>query len=177
MGFAVVGYFDKDSDKKIRSLWQGMADINVCDYLINSANNPHIKFAMFNELDIESAENSICLLTGRIDKISIHFKTYSFYPNDKPFICIDIAVSLPILELQAEIQNNCSAYAINDTRGFFKQGIWKPDCQLTRAIDKAKLTNAVSYLSETQLPVDGVLERIGLIEFYPAKQLFSHEFK
>ena len=45
--FAVVGYFDKDSDKIIKSLWQGMADSGVCDYLINSANNPHIKFAVF----------------------------------------------------------------------------------------------------------------------------------
>ena len=54
--FAVVGYFDEDSDKIIKSLWQGMADFGVCNYLINSANNLHIKFVIFNELDVKSAE-------------------------------------------------------------------------------------------------------------------------
>ncbi|MCL1964637.1 MAG: hypothetical protein FWF69_06215 [Firmicutes bacterium] len=174
MSFAVVGYFDENSDKAIKSLWKGMADLNVCNYLINSANNPHIKFAIFNELDVASAEKSIHLLTDKIQKISVHFKSYSFYPNDMPFICIDIAVSLPILKLQSEIQNSFDKNAIKDERDFFEQGIWKPDCQLTRAFDRSKLASAINYLSETQLPFDGVLERIGLIEFFPAKQLFSY---
>ncbi|WP_312104819.1 hypothetical protein [Lachnoclostridium sp.] len=34
MPFAVVAYFDKKSDEKIRLLWRGMADIGVDDYLI-----------------------------------------------------------------------------------------------------------------------------------------------
>lgn len=174
MGFAVVGYFDNDSDKAIKSLWRGMADSNVCNYLINSENNPHIKFAMYNELDIASAEKALYLLSGKTKRIKIHFKSYSFYPSDTPFICIDIAVSLPILEMHSEIQKNCLEYNnIKDKRGFFEQGIWKSDCQLTRAFDKSKLPNAIKYLSDTQLPFDGVLERIGLIEFHPAKQLFS----
>ena len=173
--FAVVGYFDKDSDKIIKSLWQGMADIEVCDYLINSANDPHIKFAIFNELDVKSVEKSLRLLCEKTEKIKIHFKTYSFYPNDQPFLCIDIAVSFPILELHREIHNIFNENDTKDTRNFFEQGIWKPDCQLTRAFEKIKLINAIKYLAETKLPFDGFLERIGLIEFHPAKQLFAYE--
>ena len=66
--FAVVGYFDKDSDRIIKSLWQGMANSGVCNYLINSANNPHIKFAIFNELDIKSVEKSLRLLSEKTKK-------------------------------------------------------------------------------------------------------------
>lgn len=40
-------------------------------------------------------------------------------------------------------------------------------------ICKAKLYTAISYLSETVLPFNGQLEKIGVIEYYPAKQLFS----
>ena len=175
MGFAVVGYFDKNSDEKIKSLWQGMADANVCNYLIQSANNPHIKFYMFDELNGQLAKKSLYALSQRREKINVHFKTYSFYPNDTPFICIDIAVSKPILEIQEEIQREYSKYVTSDTRGFFEHGVWKPDCQLTRGVHKEKLANAVNYLSETHLPFDGVLDRIGIIEFHPAKQLFSYE--
>jgi hypothetical protein len=173
--FAVVGYFDKDSDKIIKSLWQGMVDAEVCDYLINSANNPHIKFAIFNELDIKSVEKGLHLLSEKTKKIKIHFKTYSFYPNEQPFLCIDIAVSFPILELHKEIQNIFNENDVKDSRNYFEQGIWKPDCQLTRPFDKTKLVKAINYLAETKLPFDGILERIGLIEFHPAKQLFSYD--
>jgi len=173
--FAVVGYFDEDSDKIIKSLWQGMADSGVCNYLINSANNPHIKFAVFDELDIKSVEENLHLLSEKTKKIKIHFKTYSFYPNEQPFVCIDIAVSFHILELHTEILKIFNENDVKDSRNFFEQGIWKPDCQLTRAFDKTKLINAINYLAETKLPFDGFLERIGLIKFHPAKQLFSYD--
>ena len=175
MGYAIAGYFDSNSDKKIKELWQGMADIGVCNYLINSNNNPHIKFAIFDELDKEYTEENINLLCKRTSKIKIHFKTYSFYPNDSPFICIDIAVTLPILNLHTEIQKMTNEKSKKDSSGFFEQGIWKPDCQLTVAFEKLKLIKAIDYLSNTELPFDGILEKIGLIEFHPAKQLFSNE--
>jgi hypothetical protein len=89
-------------------------------------------------------------------------------------VCIDIAASLPILELHKEIQNISIESNKTDNNYFFEQGVWKPDCQLTIPFDKSKLIRAVNYLSETKLPFDGFLDRIGLIEFHPAKQLFSY---
>ena len=177
MGFAIVGYFDSVSDERIRKLWQGMADIEVCNYLINSDNNPHIKFAILDELDKNYIAENIKLLCRRTNKINLHFKTYSFYPNDSPFLCIDIAVSLPILDLHAEIQKITDENCEKDSRGFFKQGVWKPDCQLTVPFDRTKLVKAVDYLSNTELPFDGTLEKIGLIEFHPAKKLFSNNLE
>ncbi|MCL2253459.1 MAG: hypothetical protein FWC09_03365 [Lachnospiraceae bacterium] len=175
MGYAVVGYFDEVSDRIIKSLWHGMADSDICDYLISSDNNPHIKFAMYNELEIEIIKDSLMLLTKQINKIPLHFKTFSFYPNDKPFICIDVAVSIPILTLHEKVQTAFEKYALSDNNVYFRQGIWKPDCQLTLPLDKLKLVNAINYLSEMKLPFNGILEQIGLIEFHPAKQLFSYE--
>ena len=77
--------------------------------------------------------------------------------------------------MHKEIHNISDESDIKDTSNFFEQGIWKPDCQLTRAFDKTKLINAINYLADTKLPFDGFLERIGLIEFHPAKQLFSYD--
>ena len=175
MGYAIVGYFDSDTDKKIKRLWQGMADSEVCNYLINSANNPHIKFAMFDFIDVEAVKRKLEQLTKTTRQIDVHFKSYSFYPILNPFFCIDIAVTKPILELHSQILKECSEYTDDNLMVNFKHGVWKPDCQLTIRFDKSKLVPAVNYLSETQLPFDGKLEKIGLIEFHPAKQMFSYE--
>ena len=175
MAYAIVGYFDSISDEKIKELWRGLADIGVDDYLINSSNNPHIKFAMFESLDIETAQKELHLLSEKIRKINIHFKKYGIYPNDNPFITIDIAENIEIIKLHKEIQKIFDKFVNNHSEKYFVPGVWKPDCQLTASFDKSKLGAAVNYLSETSLPFNGQLEKIGVIEFYPAKQLFSYE--
>lgn len=176
MGYAIVGYFDPISDEKIKTLWKGLADIGVDDYLINSANSPHIKFAMFDSLELESTQKELHLLAKRIQKINIHFKKYGIYPNDNPFITIDIADNIEIIKLHMDIQKIFDKFSNKDNRGYFVPGIWNPDCQLTVSFEKAKLATAVNYLGKMSLPFNGKLERIGVIEFYPAKQLFSYEF-
>jgi hypothetical protein len=176
MGYAVVGYFDVTSDEKIKELWKRMADIGVDDYLIHSLNSPHIKFAMFDSLDLEYANKELLLLTENKQKIDLHFKKYGIYPNKNPFITIDIAENIGIIELHKEIQKLFGKYLNKDNQIYFVPGIWKPDCQLTVSFDKGKLAAAVNFLSDTDLPFNGQLKKIGIIEFYPAKQLFSYEF-
>lgn len=103
MGYAIVGYFDSSSDEKVKALWKGFANIGVDDYLINSENNPHIKFAICDSINLEVIQNELQLLSKRIDKINLHFKKYGLYPNDNPFITIDIADNIEIIKLHMEI--------------------------------------------------------------------------
>jgi len=174
MGYAIVGYFDQNSDDKIKELWKKMADIEVDDYLINSENSPHIKFAMFDSINLPIVRNEVYLLSKKIEKINIHFKKYGFYPGENPFLTIDIADSSEILKLHTDIQNVTNPLGDKDDRNYFDAGIWKPDCQLTVAFDKNKLAKAVNFLTETSMPFDGRLESLGLIEFHPAKKLFTY---
>lgn len=82
-----------------------------------------------------------------------------------------MAVSMELLRLQAEIREKCDKFSGLLPIDFFDMGIWKPDCQLTREIDKTQLLNTVNCLYERKLPIKGKLERIGLIKFHPAKQI------
>lgn len=175
MGYAIVGYFDRASEEKIRELWKNLADLGVDDYLINSENNPHIKFAMFHSIDLLSVQSELQLLADRIGKINVHFKKYGLYPGEQPFITIDIADNIDILKLHMEIQKIFNQLGEADARGYFREGIWKPDCQLTVSIDKTKLATAINYLNDTGVAFNGRLERIGVIEFHPAKQLFNYD--
>ena len=171
MGYAVVGYFDKETDEKIRGLWQDLMINGVDDYLYHSENNPHIKFAMYENLEEINIVDEIRSIAKQAKSIDVIFKSYSFYPNEQPFFNIDMAVSMELLRLQAEIREKCDKFSELLPIDFFDMGIWKPDCQLTREIDKTQLLNAVNYLYKRKLPIKGKLERIGLIKFHPAKQI------
>ena len=174
MGFAIVGYFDGITDAKIKNLWRQMADAKVDDYLINSANNPHFKFAMLSELDVAAADRIMKQTAESIGKIGIHFKKFGFYPSEQPFVTLDIADNDAVLRLHKTIIERFSNIGTQDANGYFTPGVWKPDIQLTTAFDKKKIACAINCLMETSLPFDGYLDRIGMIEFHPAKQLFSY---
>ncbi len=218
MGYAVVGYFDKATNEWIRRIWKELMVNDIDDYLYNSENNPHIKFAMYDNLKEIDIINAIEDISQTREQIDIIFKSYSFYPNDQPFFNIDMATSMPLLELQAEIRRTCDrsstllpidffdesySFYPNDQPffnidmatsmpllelqaeirrtcdrsstllpiDFFDEGTWKPDCQLTREVDKKYLSNTAKCLYEKKLPIKGKLESIGLIKFHPAKQI------
>ncbi|MDE7431365.1 MAG: hypothetical protein K2N34_05575 [Lachnospiraceae bacterium] len=175
MGYAIVGYFDKETDEKIRGLWQDLMINGVDDYLYNSENNPHIKFAMYEDFEEINIADEIRNIAKQTKSIDVVFKSYSFYPNEQPFLNIDMAVSMELLRLQAEIREKCDKFSKLLPIDFFDIGIWKPDCQLTREIDQTKLMNAVNCLYERKLPIKGKLERIGLIKFHPAKQIVNFD--
>jgi 2'-5' RNA ligase len=102
MGYAIVRYFDPVSDERIKKLWRGLADIGVDDYLINSENNPHFKFAMFDTLDVGLAEKELRQIAAETKAVSLHFKKYGLYPNSRPFLTIDISDNIGVLKLQQE---------------------------------------------------------------------------
>lgn len=175
MGYAIVGYFDKATDEKIRGLWKDLMINSIDDYLYNSANNPHIKFAMYEGLEEIDVVDEIRNIANQTKSIDVIFKSYSFYPNEHPFLNIDMAVNMELLRLQSEIRQKCDKFSELLPIDFFDMGIWKPDCQLTREIDRCKLINAVNCLYESKLPIKGKLERIGLIKFHPAKQIMNFD--
>lgn len=111
MGYAIVGYFDKKTDKMIRELWKSLAVSGVDDYLYKSENNPHIKFAMYENFDKVRGIDIIKNIASQTKPVDVIFKSYSFYPNECPFLNIDTAVSMELLKLQSTIREKCDKFS------------------------------------------------------------------
>jgi hypothetical protein len=60
---------------------------------------------------------------------------------------------------------------------YFQLGSWTPDCQLTVGVEKSKLDDALRIAMEIPIPLAGTVTEIGVIEFHPAKRLFSFPFE
>lgn len=173
MPYAIVGYFDHQSSLLIRDYWKKLAEANVCDYLHKSANSPHIKLGMFDEMDVDACRLSLQALSERTSAQKIHFKNIGIYPNEQPIFFLDIAASAALLTLQREIAELFKGVPKKVALEYFDPGIWKPDCFLTMAIDRSKVPCALAVLLELPLPFDGRLEALGLLEFHPARKIFE----
>jgi hypothetical protein len=176
MPYAIVAYFDKDSDQTIKNIWKLLAEADVCDYLHKSENNPHIKLGMYDELMVAEAQAILEDLSKTTNRLKVHFKNIGIYPNEKPIVFLDISVTSAILDLQKQVQALFTHYSHEIGSNYFDEGIWKPDCFLTMSIEQARLQKAIDVIMHMNLPFEGFIERVGLIEFHPARQIFSYPF-
>lgn len=177
MAYAIVGYFDKDTDNFIKSLWKELADNNICNYLHNSENNPHIKFSMHTQLDIEKVNPILYKFASSHDRLSIHLKNYGIFSNENPALVIDFAPSISLIKLENDIQKTFNMYGESFDFEYFDENIWMPNCPLTVKSELFSLQEAINILLEKPLQFNGTLERLGIIEFHPAKQIVSYNLR
>ncbi len=176
MPYALVVYFDKNSDKIIKNIWKDLAEADVDDYLYKSENNPHIKLGMYDELMVGKAEEILEGLSKTTKRQKVQFKNIGIYPNEKPIVFLDISATSSVLDLQKQVQSLFRHNPHEIGSDYFDEGIWKPDCFLTMSIEPEKLQRAIDIVIRVKLPFEAFIERIGLIEFHPAQQIFSYAF-
>lgn len=174
MAYAIVGYFDYKTDLFIKSIWKELADNDICNYLYNSENNPHIKFLMFEELELDNVVPILYDFTQKHKKIDVHLKNYGFFSNNTPTLFIDFSPSIQLLQLESDIQNIFKSHGKAFNFNYFDENIWMPSCQLTVKNENSAIKEAIELLLNKPLQFNGTIERIGIIEFHPAKQLVSY---
>ena len=174
MPFAITGYFDEKCSLKIREIWKGLSEKDIDDYMIKSANDPHFKLVMYANLDIKSTSDILKRIASESCFMNLFIKNYSFYLTHNYVISLNIASSTELLNFQQNIKIKLDPVGKALPVDYFDKGKWQPDCPLTTSsfpMKKEKLSKAAEYLSTIELPINGWLEKIGIIEFHPAKKI------
>ncbi len=86
MPYALVGYFDKETDHKIKIYGCAFADAGIDDYLSNSENNPHIKFMMYQNADIDKIKEVLFSLSKTISKFLFILRHIIFILTKTPLL-------------------------------------------------------------------------------------------
>lgn len=180
MPYAITGYFDERCSLKIRGIWKGLAENNIDDYMHKSANDPHFKLAMYVDLDLKSALDVLDRASSENGCIDLAIKNFSFYLMNNYVISLNIAFPTELLNFQQTIKMKFDLIGKALPVDYFDRGKWQPDCPLTTSsfpMKKEKLSKAAEYLSAVELPIDGWFEKIGIIEFHPAKKIVTVPLK
>lgn len=55
MGIGVVLHFDKESERKIKDVWQKMCNDGICSEMLNPNARPHITLGGFDNVETDLA--------------------------------------------------------------------------------------------------------------------------
>jgi 2'-5' RNA ligase len=169
MSFAVLLYFDNQTEKLIRAIWKELAETEIAPYLHQSPNRPHIKLAIFEDLNLMEGERRLKALAAVLDPMPVIWKQVGIFPNPRPTVFLGPVVTSALLELQGKVEQGFQDIGIYPSFDYFVPGQWVPHCLLAMDLEPAKLLDAVRIGMHLPLPFTGKIVEIGVIEFYPVQ--------
>jgi 2'-5' RNA ligase len=174
MPFAVMLFFDSDLENRIKSVWHALSENGIDSYLDGSGNRPHIKLAIFEELGLGESQSRLRTWARSATPLSVEFKHFGVFPQPKPTIFLGPAVTQPVLALKQEVDAMLKDLGTYPSYDFFQPEHWIPHCLLALEVEQEKLTKGLEVVMRMPIPLAGKITEIGVIKFFPVKNLFEY---
>lgn len=173
MPHAVMVYFDAQTESAIQKIWKELDETGVAPYLHRSANRPHFKLAIYEDVDTAVSQQQLQSIAATTARIPVHFKSLGIFPNLKPTVFLAPSVTPNLLHLQTKVTTALNHFGKCPPYDFFLADHWVPHCLLGFDLEPSNLAGVLECAMHLQLPLDGLIEEIGFVEFHPVKHLFT----
>jgi hypothetical protein len=173
MPHAVMLFFDARTEAIIQAIWKELDETGAASYLHRSANRPHFKLAIYEDLDVSASQLCLQSIAATTAGMPVHFKSLGIFPNAKPTVFLAPSITPALLDLHTRIGSILHDLGKCPSYDFFLPEHWVPHCLLGFDLEPAKLACVLECAMHLQLPFDGRIEEIGLVEFHPVRHLFA----
>lgn len=173
MPHAVMLFFDAQTEAAIQAIWKKLDETDAAPYLYRSANRPHFKLAIYEDLDVATSRDRLRSIAETTPNMPVHFKSLGIFPNARPTVFVAPSVTPALLNLQARTCCDMNELGKTPPYNFFLPEHWVPHCLLGFDMEPAKLANVLDCAMHLPLPFEGRIEEIGLVEFHPVRHLFA----
>ena len=162
MAIGVSAWFDEESELHIRAIWQCLHEQKINSTLHLGPYRPHITFGINDQLNVNEF----------VGTLSEELKGNGPFPFILPSIGIfseplagflNVTVTGQLLKVHSIIHKAMAAHGA-DPVPYYLPGRWNPHCTLAPDMSKEKLPDFARYAAGLQLPIKGMINRIGVID-------------
>jgi len=176
MSYTVLLFFDPQTEKNVRSIWQQVADVTGNRTLVDRPIRPHISLAAYQSIDLSRCPNCLQSFSEMIHSMPISFQYIGFFAAATPTLFIGPTVTRPLVDLHEGIYEVMKEY----TEGpfdYYHPDRWVPHTTIGIELNKSDLQKLITNDLHIALPLDGYITEIGLLEYLPITQLLSYPLK
>jgi hypothetical protein len=161
MPFAIEFYLDDVSSARVRGIWNDMTDRGLGQPM---AGRPHITVAVWEELDLPVALRWLAGYASTLAPFPVGFASVGFFANNPAVAFLAPIVTRELLELQQRFSDEFQG-GLGSSWLYYQPGRWVPHCTIAMGLDDAALPKAMEVARHIELPFEGVLTSIGILEF------------
>lgn len=163
MAFAVSAWFDAALEGRVRAIWRLLSERSLSSALHDGPYRPHITLGICEELDRSAFSGALRRAIEAHASLPVILPSLGVFNNDPPAIFLGVTVSQALLDVHALVHRLLTAHG-KGPHAYFLPDRWNPHCTLAPAIEPTKLARSMILLNETELPLVGSIERLGIIE-------------
>jgi 2'-5' RNA ligase len=175
MPYAVMLYFDNQTELAISKVWQTLADNNLTASVSYAGIRPHISLAIYDEIDCQPCENELIKISSMTTYMAINLAYLGIFTNPEPVV---FAALIPTKEL-LDFHENLHSILFSKTKNpweLYKPGKWVPHCTLAQDFKFENLTDIINRCKTLSFPIDVHAAQLGVVEFQPVRDLFKFDF-
>jgi hypothetical protein len=162
MAIGVSAWFDEKSEHQIRMIWKDLHERSINSTLHTGPYRPHITFGINEKLNVDKFAESIQNKLGGNGPIPFILPSIGIFTEPLAGI-FNVTVTDELLKFHDTVQKLMAKYG-SDQVPYYLPGRWNPHCTLAPDLTKDKLSDFAKYAAGLQLPIEGMINRIGVID-------------
>jgi 2'-5' RNA ligase len=170
MAYAIRLYFDADLEAALVGVWSGLIGAGVSPTLEALGDRPHVSVAGAEALDVSSCSAMLRRLAQTRPPFAAHLAAFGLFPGNKGVVYLTPTPSEPLLEVHREVHRQLVAAGVRLYLHFRPEG-WVPHVTVAYDVPQPQVALALSWLHARFGPLAGTFDSIGLVEYYPIREI------
>ncbi len=170
MSFAVLVYFDPETEQAIRSIQEKLLRRGIRPIPEEMQHQPHLTLGMWNGKTPPDFPESLLQFAGELGRMRLLFSSVGVFPTRDGVIFLAPVVTFELLALHNRFHRAIVPPGLEPDRHYLP-GVWVPHCTLGVALTDWEIHAAVDIARESPMPFEGTFESVGVVEFPPLKEV------
>ena len=170
MGYAVLLYFDDQTEQSIRNVRHALAEQGLPSLLDKVGDRPHISLAGFSNLDPAILISLVQEYANDIEPLQVDLSAIGTFPTEEHVLFLSPVPTLQLLTCHQEFHQRLATSKLISSP-YYVPTKWTPHCTVEMNIPDEQLPKAIEFCSRAFKPITGHIQEIGVIEYPPIKHL------
>jgi len=162
MAFGVSAWFDATSEHRVREIWQCLHEQGINSTLHLDHYRPHLTFGIYDSLDVNGFVPALRAELQGFDPLPFILPSIGIF-NEPLAGFLNVTVTEQLLKIHNLIHQLMAEHG-TDPVEYYLPGRWNPHCTLAPDLIKATLPDFTRFSTGLQLPIEGMIDRIGVID-------------
>lgn len=176
MGYAVEMYFDETTENKIKRYFKLLSDLGLSKTIYEMGTRPHISLAVYNEVDLNNLSEKLQEFLNDQKPIKLSFVSISIFPTEPSTVFLAPSLSEELLKIHRDYHDFTKEF-LKAEWTYYLPNHWIPHCAIAVEISKQKAANIVDVILKDFSQFDFFIEKVGIVEFWPLKEMRTFSLK
>jgi 2'-5' RNA ligase len=169
MPYAIELYLDNESGEKVQLIRDKLKEKGIN---VDEGARPHVSLAIYQDLNLQVFEKQLGEFAKQNKFFDIVLASIGIFATEASVVFLAPTVTSELLRFHKGFHD---FFKENDNAAwdYYRPGKWVPHCTLAMDLTNEMVSGAVEIVRQFSLPIQGRVDRIGVLEFSPNKHLFE----